>query len=449
MATRVGRPCKPIEWKYIRYNDQDYIVGKIQFNDDYIYSINDAYDQTKIDEYHWHVVAGSYIGCDIKHEGSYKVLYMHNHVMDRNGFLGKGQTTSIDHINGIGFDNRHANLREISQSLQNMNTSQRNRTTCKIPNDISLSEIPKHIWYIPVTKTHGDRFVVEIKGIPDIGNICKKTTSSRDISTRKKLEQAIQIRNNIFDKYPILKEYARDSDKSKILRQEYENIVAIFKGEYLPYPIIDNIQKESATLVDIPSTTITHVYSDESPREHDTINASVVVTTDIPKIPKQWKVNDIYNFISSGKEIYYKSYCEENNDLAKISNWEILWNNLLTSVKGNALKDCETFIRSFIESLRSIRHLSLCEKKRDILNREDRKIWPAESIDQLFQEGRISEFKKYTEEMTGDSDADSKWTKRWNDFVRSLEECTSSKDRILHIQKFMTAQRTKKYRRGK
>jgi hypothetical protein len=52
-----------------------------------------------------------------------KTLYLHNFIMNRLTFDGKGSTETVDHINGNGFDNRKVNLRIISQSLQNMNTN--------------------------------------------------------------------------------------------------------------------------------------------------------------------------------------------------------------------------------------------------------------------------------------------------------------------------------------
>jgi hypothetical protein len=277
MSSKVGRPPRTIEWKEITYNASAYIVGKIQFNDEYqtcelrhsrnhamsgpsaslaiashslypvrlrerdilmyvatrksdeyVYCVVDA-DVSKLNEHNWHVVSGSYIGCYKMHEDKRKTLYLHNFVMNLYTFNGKGREESIDHINGIGFDNRRANLRLVSQSLQNINTRQRVRTVNTLPPEIAPSDIPRNIWYIPPTKTHGARFCVEFKGIPGVGDIVRKTTSSKDVSIVDKLNHAKEICKDIIDAHPVLKEHSRTSDKSIHLKTEYEAIVELAK----------------------------------------------------------------------------------------------------------------------------------------------------------------------------------------------------------------------------
>jgi hypothetical protein len=223
----MGRPSRKIEWKTVLFKDISYLVGKIQFNDDFIYCVVDA-DVPGILDHNWHVVSRTYIGCNIIHEGKRKSLYIHNYVMNRVEFNGKGQQESIDHINGNGFDNRRTNLRLVSQSLQNINTCRRKRTTNKLPTEIDPKDIPRNIWYIPPTKTHGARFCVEFKGIPTVGDIVRKTTSSKTVSILDKLNEAKQIRQTILESYPILIEHSRESDIHMEMKNEYNEIVALF-----------------------------------------------------------------------------------------------------------------------------------------------------------------------------------------------------------------------------
>lgn len=166
-------------------------------------------------------------------------------------------------------------------------------------------------------------------------------------------------------------------------------------------------------------------------------------------IPKQWKTRDIYEYMKTDQEQYYKQYCEEHNVISEPA-WSTMWSTFITHVKGQPWDVAEPRIREFVEELRKCRHLALCERKRNVIDREDRKIWPAETVAKLFLEGRIQEFKHYTEEMTGDTDEDPKWKKRWSEFVGDLQ--TNENDTAVLtklISKFMTAQRTKKYRRQK
>ncbi len=231
MSSKIGRPANPIQWIPVSYNESDYIVAKIKFNGNDIYFIIDSEDYARISNYNWHVVSGSYIGTDKKIDGKKKPLYLHNYIMNRDAFHGKGQSMTIDHLNGVGFDNRKVNLREISQSLQNINTKQRLRKITNLPEGLQASDIPRNIWYIPPNGGHGERFAVEFKGIPSVGDILKKTSSSKELTIHQKLEQAIKIRNETIEQYPILQEYARTSERSVQLKEEYESIVNIAKNK--------------------------------------------------------------------------------------------------------------------------------------------------------------------------------------------------------------------------
>jgi hypothetical protein len=94
-----------------------------------------------------------------------------------------------------------------------------------LPAEIDPSELPRNVWYMPANGSHGDRFVVEFKGIPDVGNLEVKTTSSKSVATRTKLEEAIAIKNNLLEHYPALVEYSRAYELSVQLLQEYNAII--------------------------------------------------------------------------------------------------------------------------------------------------------------------------------------------------------------------------------
>ncbi len=161
-------------------------------------------------------------------------------------------------------------------------------------------------------------------------------------------------------------------------------------------------------------------------------------------IPKQWKPRDIFDFLNADQEHHYKQHCEENNTLTP--EWPTMWSEFLT-LKGQPWEIAEPRIRDFVENLRRLRHNALTKK--DVLDREDRQVWPAETVAALFLAGRIAEYKTITETATGDDPMDPKWQKRWEEFVGSLETCKEDKAALTKsISKFMTAQRAKKYRRN-
>ncbi len=224
-----GRKAIEIEYIDLNYNSSNkYTIGIVtKLNGDLIPFVIDFDDKEKVIERNWHIVNG-YVGSAFTtSDGIRKTMFMHNFIMNKLEFTGKGSKISIDHINGIELDNRKCNLREISQSMQNHNTSARKRKSEKFPDGFDPSKIPSNIWYIPADKSHGDRFCVEIKGIPDVGDICKKTSSSKKMSIDKKLEEAIEIKNKLFEEYPVLKLHSRSSEIALKNKIEFEEIISI------------------------------------------------------------------------------------------------------------------------------------------------------------------------------------------------------------------------------
>ena len=84
---------------------------------------------------------------------------------------------------------------------------------------------------------------------------------------------------------------------------------------------------------------------------------------------------------------------------------------------------------------------------KNVVDRKDREQWPAKTIVKAFLDNKIETFKQFTEEQTGDNSEDPQWQKRWNSFVEDLED-NKDNEKVLKdlCSKFLTAQRTKRYR---
>lgn len=168
--------------------------------------------------------------------------------------------------------------------------------------------------------------------------------------------------------------------------------------------------------------------------------------------PKQWKVKDIYEYIKNNNENIYKEYCEANNDITKIINWNTKWVTFVLEVKNKkSQEESESIISEFVEDLRRIRHNQLCyEKNSKLVEKEDRQQWPNTTVARAFLEGKIDTFKKFTEEYSGDNPDDPKWVKRWNSFLETLDKNREDIEQLKkECTKFMIAQRAKKFRRSK
>lgn len=145
---KLGRP--PGEQLYIpvSYAGKEYVVGLILACGEPVTFIFDKEDHPKVAERVWHRCAENYISSGVIVGGKKKELFLHNLIMGRPLYTGKGPLESVDHINRIGFDNRKENLRIVSQTEQNFNQKSRKRIAA-LPADsgLTMEDIPRHIWY--------------------------------------------------------------------------------------------------------------------------------------------------------------------------------------------------------------------------------------------------------------------------------------------------------------
>lgn len=220
---RMGKPANDILYTHVKYHEKEYTIMKIQYQFEYVYSLIDKEDFPKIKEYTWHYIANGYISHTVPVDDTRRELYLHNLVMGRLGFPGKGSKESIDHINRNGLDNRKENLRLITQTDQNLNQKRKERTIV-LPADsgIKIDDIPKHIWYIKPNGHHGDRFGIDLK----TENIKWKTTSAKNVSLQDKLESAKEKLQDLYKLYPYLNPDNEDrAEEIDILTKSYNEII--------------------------------------------------------------------------------------------------------------------------------------------------------------------------------------------------------------------------------
>ena len=223
----MGRLAKDILYTKVIFEEKEYYVGQIQNNDNLRHFIIDAEDYESVKIHYWHYQSNAYISSAYlsPHDGKRKEVYLHNFVMGRLEFPGKGATESIDHINNNGMDNRKVNLRLITQTQQNYNTKRRARVTVLPDNcGILAHDIPRNIYYMKPNGHHGDRFVVELKGLPD-GDVEWKSTSSKSISLLEKLNQAKGKLNELYSIHNLHQQ--DESDLKKKLADEYNQILEL------------------------------------------------------------------------------------------------------------------------------------------------------------------------------------------------------------------------------
>jgi hypothetical protein len=212
---KVGRKPIPVRYKSIVYNNKQYCIGVITSSKGVIQFLIDGDDSEKVKERSWHISSAGYVVSYYPTDDGIKQLLLHNFVMNRLTFPGKGATETVDHINRNPLDNRKANLRIISQTEQNINQHKKPRNIVKLPEDsgINPDDIPRHIWYMKANGGHGDRFAIEFK----TEHLVWKTSSSKKLTLQQKLNQAKEKLQELYIQYPHL-----NQSENNIVKQAEE-----------------------------------------------------------------------------------------------------------------------------------------------------------------------------------------------------------------------------------
>jgi hypothetical protein len=189
-----GRKPNPIVYNEL----EDCVEGIIQFNEKSVKFFIDKEELEKVKTRNWHLVTnGKYVGANIRINGNIKILYLHNFVMQKFDFPGKGTKQSIDHINRNGLDNRKSNLRLATQTEQNLNQQKKPRHAT-LPDGIT--DLPKHIYYIKANGNHGDGFAVEFK--KDKKRIYYERVRSKVLTIQEKLVKIKELLEIGYTQFP-------------------------------------------------------------------------------------------------------------------------------------------------------------------------------------------------------------------------------------------------------
>lgn len=133
---------------------------------------------------------GGYIASTFKTKNGEKEIFIHDMIMNLHTNYKPPNNYIIEHINTIGLDNRLANLRFTSD--KGTRNQKKKKRTVKLPRGcgIKADDIPTYVWYVKESGNHGPRFVVEIPQNDSTDPIKWKTTSSKKVSLKYKLEEA-------------------------------------------------------------------------------------------------------------------------------------------------------------------------------------------------------------------------------------------------------------------
>lgn len=220
--------------KIIRHNNKPYAVFPVKYGEYKLPVLINAEDFKTISRLgkRWRCnKIGVY--CIHTHNGISKEVYLHEIIMrlkqEDNGH--KILTCPIIHINRMGLDNRRDNLIYDTQDKTICKNQKKKKRTLELPESsgINPDDIPTYVWYMKANGSHGDRFMVAI------GDISWKTTSSKHMSTKYKLEEAKLFLRNLKEERPdLFEDYSMNGDftkEGKELLESYYDMV--HKGGYV------------------------------------------------------------------------------------------------------------------------------------------------------------------------------------------------------------------------
>jgi hypothetical protein len=200
----------------------DVAVGTILFKGMGIEFTVDLTDLSGVQEHRWHYASNAYIATSVTVTVDVsgvpvtkkRELYLHN-------FLLKPRPhEAVQHISKNGLDNRRINLRVVDVGTLNNQTKKRRNVELPIMCGIRPEEIPKHIWYVQANGYHRDRFAIEFK----TEGILWKSTSSKDVSLKEKLEHARDRLKELYEIYPHL-DPKREEEEARALTESFASIV--------------------------------------------------------------------------------------------------------------------------------------------------------------------------------------------------------------------------------
>jgi len=205
---------------------ENYVIGSLLYKGMCVEFVIDAADLSGIQAYKWHY-SNSYIATSIMVDvdisgttvSKKRELYLHNLL------LKPRPQEAVQHISKNGLDNRRENLRLVDMGTLNNQTKKRRNVELPPLCGIRPEEIPKHIWYVQANGYHRDRFAIEFK----TEGILWKSTSSKEVSLKEKLDSAKKHLELLYEAFPHL-DPKREEVAARLLEESFQKIVKSQSG---------------------------------------------------------------------------------------------------------------------------------------------------------------------------------------------------------------------------
>lgn len=218
-------------------------IGSILFKGMLIEFAIDTSDLERVQKHTWHYTANGHIATTLRVPAAVDTSgdnggvgspaatptpFKKREVYLQTFLLSPGPNQTILHISKNGLDNRRANLRLVEGPEAAAAAAQllKRKRSIELPpmSGIKPEEIPRHIWYVQANGYHRDRFAIEFKA----EKILWKSTSSKEVCLREKLEQAKEKLKEFYSLYPYL-DPAKEEKIAAANKASFEGLLS-FQG---------------------------------------------------------------------------------------------------------------------------------------------------------------------------------------------------------------------------
>lgn len=220
-----------LSYDEVQHKNKKYIVLNVKYKDIDLPVLIDKQDLKTIKriDKKWKSNTYGFISCShTTDDNDVKDVFLHEVIMalkmkDANEST---QSKPILHINRIGLDNRRENLiYDVIKKDDNKNLKKKKRII-SLPEEcgININDIPTYVWYMKPNGSHGERFMVEVDDIK------WKTTSSKKISLKYKLEEAKTYLRQLRSSNPdLFEEHSMNGDYTKAGKELIDSYYTIIE----------------------------------------------------------------------------------------------------------------------------------------------------------------------------------------------------------------------------
>jgi len=208
---RPGRAPGLYTYTIVECDEKEYAIVTVKHKTNDVKFVIDHCNLAEVLTKSWHLSSGKYIAThSMLPNGKSKEIYLHNFIKEN--CINEDPDKIVVHINNNMLDNRVENLRIVDESTYVPLRNRKRRITLPANCGFVVDDIPKYLTFTKATGEHGDRFVIEIPQI----NMSIKLQSSKKISLKRKLNDAIEKLNEIYKTHPSINPLADEALKHEL-----------------------------------------------------------------------------------------------------------------------------------------------------------------------------------------------------------------------------------------